>query len=288
MLAELVEERLASVRSAREARAVLARWRRAVRAVGSPGGWSREWLAWLHAREALIDSLHNPVSEKLDPPRPRTARRKAPSPMDDPPRSLKGLRAEMSEEAERAATPGDEEQWNHAVPEPIHVANAGLVLLWPFLPRYFELLGFVRDGGFVDFNSRSRAVQLLNLLASGQLAHHEAELPLAKVLCGVAPAMPLAEGSNVEPDARERSLSEELLGGVRQNWDKLRNTTAEALREAFLMRDGRLQAEGGSERTWRLIVELKAYDVLLDTLPWRLSPIRFGWMTEMLSVQWRR
>jgi len=37
-----------------------------------------------------------------------------------------------------------------------------------------------------------------------------------------------------------------------------------------------------------LIVEAKAYDVLLDTLPWRISTIQLSWMTGMLAVQWRR
>jgi hypothetical protein len=100
--------------------------------------------------------------------------------------------------------------------------------------------------------------------------------------------MPLAPGADAEPDARERSLAEELLGGVRQNWDKLRNTSADVLRGTFLMRNGRLHREEGIEPAWKLVVEKKGYDVLLDTLPWRLSMIRLSWMTELLNVQWRR
>jgi hypothetical protein len=108
-------------------------------------------------------------------------------------------------------------------------------------------------------------------------------------MCGIAPSTLLAAASEGEPDAREQAVSEELLGGVRQNWDKLRNTTTECLLESFLMRNGRLvRDESGTGRNWTLIVEAKAYDVLLDTLPWRISTIQLSWMTGMLAVQWRR
>jgi hypothetical protein len=162
-----------------------------------------------------------------------------------------------------------------------------MVLLWPFLQRYYELLDRMRNGAFVDFDARSRAIYLLHWLASGQTARHEAGLPLAKVMCGIAPSMPLSAAGQGELDAREQSVSEELLGGVRQNWDKLRNTTAEGLRESFLMRKGRLMHDESGGGHWTLMVEAKAYDMLLDTLPWRISMIQLSWMTERLVVQWR-
>jgi hypothetical protein len=54
------------------------------------------------------------------------------------------------------------------------------------------------------------------------------------------------------------------------------------------MRNGRLMRDESAGHHWALIVETKAYDVLLDTLPWRISMIRLSWMTDMLAVQWRR
>jgi hypothetical protein len=83
---------------------------------------------------------------------------------------------------------------------PIYVANAGMVLLWPYLQRYYELLGLIREGTFIDFDSRSRAVYLLHWLASGHNARHEAELPLAKVMCGIVPSTPLAAAAEGEPE----------------------------------------------------------------------------------------
>lgn len=170
---------------------------------------------------------------------------------------------------------------------PIQVENAGIVMLWPFLSRFFEMLELQRGGRFVDFDAQSRAVHLLHALATNAIARHEALLPLAKILCGIAPALPLAAGADRERDERELALSDGLLNGVKQNWDKLRGTSIDGLRESFLMRSGRLEREDGAEPHWRLSVEAKAFDVLLDTLPWNLSMVRLAWMPELLIVNWR-
>ncbi|MEW6346946.1 MAG: contractile injection system tape measure protein [Pseudomonadota bacterium] len=301
MLAVLVEDTLHS--AGRAAHTVLARWRRAVRLAGVAPALGREWLAWLAARETLLDLEAVAARRVTGTPTGALAvtassRSGVEAEMSGTPRAMP--RSTMSasfnpgndnglESADSAAAHGRSRQSVGHENQPIYVANAGMVLLWPFLHRYYELLGLVRENAFIDFDSRSRAVYLLHSLASGRTAYHEAELPLAKVMCGIAPSTLLAAASEGEPDAREQAVSEELLGGVRQNWDKLRNTTTEGLRESFLMRNGRLvRDESGTGRNWTLIVEAKAYDVLLDTLPWRISTIQLSWMTGMLAVQWRR
>jgi hypothetical protein len=38
---------------------------------------------------------------------------------------------------------------------------------------------------------------------------------------------------------------------------------------------------------WELQVEKKAYDVLLETLPWGIQMIQMSWMKERLVVLWR-
>lgn len=38
---------------------------------------------------------------------------------------------------------------------------------------------------------------------------------------------------------------------------------------------------------WTLSVERKAYDVLLDSIPWSYSMLRTPWMHSLLMVNWR-
>jgi hypothetical protein len=71
---------------------------------------------------------------------------------------------------------------------------------------------------------------------------------------------------------------------VTQNWEKLRNTSIAGLRQTFLLREGRLQRK---DDAWSLTVSAKPFDVLLDSLPWRLSMVRLPWMETILHVKWR-
>jgi len=166
--------------------------------------------------------------------------------------------------------------------EPFYINNAGAILLWPFLGRYFQMLGLLEKDAFRDAQAQSRAVYLLQYLASGQMEAPEHELLLNKILCGVKTSEPL-EPCHAITEA-EQQLSEQLLFGVTQNWEKLRNTSILGLRQSFLLREGRLQRK---DDAWSLTVSTKTYDALLDSLPWRLSMVRLPWMETILYVKWR-
>ncbi|MGM3274991.1 contractile injection system tape measure protein [Ralstonia sp. 24A2] len=165
---------------------------------------------------------------------------------------------------------------------PIRVTNAGLVLLQAYLPLYFERCGLMRDGQFVDAVANHRAVRLAHLLASGQWVEDEVLLPLAKVMCGIEVFAPLMAADDA-PTENERDLCHSLLTAVIQNWDQLHGSSVDGLRGSFLMRDGLLTYQNGS---WRLEVEKRPYDVLLNMFPLSFTVIKFGWMPEPLHVRW--
>ena len=164
----------------------------------------------------------------------------------------------------------------------IAIGNAGLVVLWPFLGHYFERLGLVADGAFVDATARSQAVFLLQFLASGHADGEESALWLNKLLCG----MPASESPvwSAAPDEHATQLGLGLLHMVTQRWDKLKHTSVAGLRESFLLRDGLLRDH---DDRLTLSVSPRAYDMLLDSLPWRLAMIKLPWMPRVLWVHWR-
>ena len=82
----------------------------------------------------------------------------------------------------------------------------------------------------------------------------------------------------------EAEVAAGLLTSVTQHWPQLQNTSIDGLREGFLCRPGTLVPRDDG---WLLTVETRAFDMLLDSLPWRLSPIRLGWMSGVLHVRWR-
>ena len=163
-----------------------------------------------------------------------------------------------------------------------YVNNAGLIILWPFLPQYFEQQGFVKEGAFVSQESRNRALYLLQYLVYGSIDFPAHELLLNKMFVG----LPL-ESATTPIDAitqEETALSESLLQAVIANWSALRDTSIEALRETFLQRDGRVDM---NQEDFKLTVESKTVDVLLDQLPWGISLFKLSWMEKSLLVYWR-
>ena len=165
--------------------------------------------------------------------------------------------------------------------EGITVYNAGLVLLWPFLSRYFSMLELSNAKDFLGDEERARAIQLTQYLVTGQKEMEEWNLSLNKILCGAELNFPVEPTFDISLE--EEELSEKMLKGALQNWPKLKNSKPDTFRETFLRREGRLYKR---DNRWELFVEKKSYDMLLDSLPWNISMIKLNWMPDRLVVVW--
>lgn len=170
--------------------------------------------------------------------------------------------------------------------ESVFINNAGAVLLNPFFHRFFNRLHLLNETnyGFKDEVSQIRAIFLIQYLVYGKTEFPEHELVLNKYLTGYKGDAPLPRSMELTEEEKEKS-KELLLVGFRDNWQKMKHTTVEALQQAFLQREGKLEYAEGSRLN--LIVEQKPYDMLLDSLPWSYSLIRYGWMKETIMVKWR-
>jgi hypothetical protein len=164
--------------------------------------------------------------------------------------------------------------------------EAGLVLLWPFLERFFTHLGLLEDGDFPDQTARWRALHLLHFFATGEDGAPEHALALSKVLCAVP--LPETVPFSVGLTEPEQTAATELLDAVIENWPPLKNTSICGFRQAFLRREGRLALPEDATPMpgWRLRVERKGHDILLDQLPWGLYVVRLPWMPQPLYVEW--
>ena len=193
----------------------------------------------------------------------------------------------IEEELEKKEEEVEEEP---VVPDPeeldfgigVSVYNAGMILCWPFFGRFFAALGLVEQGKFKGQQAEERAVQLLQYLATGLTEFEEWDLSLNKVLCGVPMNTPIAP--SFEITLEEEEMVNKLINGTIFNWEKMRGTRLETFRETFFMRTGMLYEK---DNRWELIVERKAYDLLLDTLTWNISMINLSMMKKRLNVQWK-
>lgn len=165
--------------------------------------------------------------------------------------------------------------------EAFRVDNAGLVILWPFFPGFFEALGVVANRRFASDAARERAVLLTAHLCDGAGEWSEHELLLGKILCGYPPFDPIA--TRIELSDVERGESHALLESVIGHWPALKSTSVEGLRNAFLRREGTLTAQEGS---WKMEAARAGHDVLLDKLPWGFGLVLLPWMEQPLYVEW--
>ena len=165
---------------------------------------------------------------------------------------------------------------------PVAVANAGLVLLWPFLPTLFERLGYLANQQFRSEAAQQRAALLLHFLATGSEGTPDLQLPLNKLLCGIGQAQSLPRAL-VFTNA-EKATSEDMLQAAISRWGAVKNSSVYGLRTTFLQRPGQL--EWLPERVM-LSVETQTVDVLLDRLPWAIGLLKLPWMAAPLHVSWR-
>ncbi|MCP3063930.1 hypothetical protein LXT21_34650 [Myxococcus sp. K38C18041901] len=168
---------------------------------------------------------------------------------------------------------------------PIYIDNAGLILTSPFLPHLFRELGLthVDDQGKtrLDPEPAMRAVHLLQYLVDGRTSAPEPLLVLNKILCGLPVPTPIPSG--IEMTEQEQSLCDRLLKALIAHWTILSGTSVAGLRETFLQREGRLEQ---LEDRWKLQVQRKTLDVLVDQVPWSLSILTHPWMPQPLYVSW--
>ncbi len=184
----------------------------------------------------------------------------------------------INEDAKNEDILYDEEQ----LESPQFFNNAGVVLLHPFLSSFYRKLGLLEEKSFIDFNARSKAVVLLHFLATAKENPKEYEMVLPKFLCEMPINQPLDH--TVVLTNEEKEEANNLLEAVIEHWGVLGSTSPDGLREGFLMREGKLEKE---QTGWKLFVEQKTLDILLDRLPWNLSLIKLPWMKDMLKVEWR-
>ncbi|MBO4806565.1 MAG: hypothetical protein J5554_11025 [Paludibacteraceae bacterium] len=165
----------------------------------------------------------------------------------------------------------------------IHIQNAGLILLHPFLPAFFSRLGLLTEKHhFTSTEAQKRAVHLLRHLTGIEVENPCLPLTLEKVLCGLPLSFPIENDFNITPE--EQREAEELLNTICEYWKPLNRSSYQSLQGTFLQRNGTLEY---ADETWIIRVEGNAFDILLEDLTWEISTIILPWLDPMIYVEWQ-
>ena len=170
-------------------------------------------------------------------------------------------------------------------PDYIPVTNAGLCLFAPWIIRLFGMLDLLAEDrkDLKDMDARIRAIFILQrLVTAEQREYKESDLAFNRLLVACPFNVPLPK--SIELTEKEIETVESMLAGVKANWPKMANTSVGGFQRSFIERDGQLEQQEGK---WVLTVENKAYDILLDSLPWSYKMIRLPWLKKPIGVSWR-
>ncbi|HEI8868278.1 TPA: hypothetical protein SLG40_003836 [Serratia odorifera] len=175
-----------------------------------------------------------------------------------------------------------------SLPQQLSVCNAGIVLLWPLLPRLFTQLELlekpqeVAPYHFISQQAQQRAVCLLDALVWGDDEPAEWRCMVNKWLCG----WPLTAPLDTEPvvDEATRSFFTSWLSSLSMQIPGMKRCGPDELRALFLQRQGVLQENRAG---WHLTVEAHASDIMLTQLPWPLKQLTLPWLPEPLEMAWQ-
>ena len=165
--------------------------------------------------------------------------------------------------------------------EPVYVENSGLVILWPFIERFFERVGLAEARHLRDAPAAQRAVGLLQYVTTEDPLPPEYLVSLNKALCGVELTEPFDFGPPVT--ATEAEECDDLVQATIEQAPILKSMSILAFRTDFLTRAGSLSTRDGA---WLLRVERQTQDVVLDRLPWEVQWVGLPWMPRPLLVEW--
>lgn len=169
-------------------------------------------------------------------------------------------------------------------PKIFFIDNAGLCLLSAWFLRLLSMLDYLNEArkDIKDTKSRIRAMFLLQYLTyQEEKEYRETELVFNRLLVGLPMHIPLPK--RLELTAEEKQIADSLLSAVKAHWPKMNGTSMKGFLQSFVTRTGRLEEQ---DEKWVLTVDDKAFDILLDSVPWGFRQIRLPWMKKYIQVKW--
>ncbi len=159
------------------------------------------------------------------------------------------------------------------------VNNAGLILLHPFLKHFFNSCGFLNKEN--KLIKPIQAVHLLHYVATKKEQQLESNLIFEKFLCNLPIKHSIPRNIKLSEELKEKS--EELLKGVVQNWEILKKSSPDLIRNEFIQRSGKLDL---TKENPNITIERKTQDIFLDKLPWNISMCKLPWMKSFIITDW--
>lgn len=167
------------------------------------------------------------------------------------------------------------------ITETIAINNAGIVLINSYLGLLFERLGLMENSCFKSEDDQHKALHFLQFIVNGLTDNEEHYLVLNKVMCGLHPTTPIKGGTVITDD--EKELMNGMIRAIIAYWPAIGECSVDGFRGNWLIRNGLLSE---TEDGWKLKIEKRPYDILINKSPFSFSIIKYQWMEKPLQVEW--
>ncbi|MFT6270218.1 MAG: hypothetical protein ACJAVV_003047 [Alphaproteobacteria bacterium] len=164
----------------------------------------------------------------------------------------------------------------------LRINNAGLVLFHPYLARLFTRQQWLNSDRKLKPDCAQIAAKALCYLCAGEAFLPEHQIAIIKVLLGKN----VEDFLLVDKSPLSNELTNELEGltqSLISHWRAIGNTSSHAFRRTFIQRQGVLKFV---DNTWQMTIERNAPDILLESLPFRLSFIKLPWILAPIHLTW--
>lgn len=170
-------------------------------------------------------------------------------------------------------------QIDPSLKEGIIIENAGLILLHPFLKNFLLKTKLVDEQNVLQ--NPFLIAHVFHYMATGRQHDWDHNLLFEKFLCNIPLTTSIPRKMIIPAEIKQEV--DELLASVLEHWKALGSSSIELLRNEFLQRPGKLNADDFSVR---LVLERKTHDILMDQLPWGISIARLPWQKQIIYTTW--
>ena len=159
----------------------------------------------------------------------------------------------------------------------------GLMMLSPFLATLFRRMGLLEKNSFISEAEQLKAYKVLMTIPKiDEEREYEYQDLIPRIITGIAPE----DTIHYVPELTEAELTEirNFLGAVISQWPVMANATVRGFIESFLIRDGKVWKDGS---IWKIEVNGHGADMILQTLTWGFSTMKFPWTPYLIETNWQ-
>lgn len=159
----------------------------------------------------------------------------------------------------------------------------GLMMLSPFLATLFRRMGLLEKNSFISEAEQLKAYKVLMTIPKiDEEKEYEYQDLIPRIITGIAPE----DTIHFVPELTEVELLEirNFLGAVLSQWPVMSNATIRGFIESFLIRDGKVWKDGS---IWKIEVNGHGADMILQTLNWGFSTMKFPWTPYLIETSWQ-